>query len=162
MRRERWVLHQLPAATEGGETDYGQPATYGVITQDLRKLRNGADRPWETGRLGVKMPAGTGKWKYVPEGQGFGVAKAKAYFHQLDKWSAPPNLFDPFWRAKLHPFVRDELKEDPPEGRRLEGRADHQQWSDCSGRGGQLKRSILRRAARPRSSWPSPWCCWFP
>ncbi len=99
-------------ADQGGETDWGQPATYGVITQDLRKMRNGADRPWELGGTGeVKMPNGEGKWKYVPTGQGYGVAKAKAYFHQLNKWSAPPNLFDPFWRAKLHPFVRDELKD---------------------------------------------------
>ncbi len=99
-------------AEQGGETDWGQPATYGAIKQDLRLMRDGKDRPWELGGKGeVKMPGQEGKWKYVPEGQGYGVAKAKAYFHQLDNWSAPPNLFDPFWRAKLHPFIRDELKE---------------------------------------------------
>lgn len=99
-------------ATQGGETDYGQPATYGVITQDLRKMRARDEQPWEIDGSGtVKMPNGDGTFKYVPEGQGFGVAKGKAYFHQLDSWAAPPNLFDPFWRAKLHPFVRDELKE---------------------------------------------------
>ena len=97
---------------QGGESDYGQPATYGVINQDLRTMRNGADRPWEINGTGeVKMPNGDGKFKYVPSGQGYGVAKGKTYFHQLDKWSAPPNLFDPFWRAKLHPFIREELKD---------------------------------------------------
>jgi hypothetical protein len=99
-------------ATQGGETDYGQPATYGVITQDLRKMRARSEQPWEIDGSGsVKMPNGDGTFTYVPKGQGFGVAKGKAYFHQLDNWAAPPNLFDPFWRAKLHPFVRDELKE---------------------------------------------------
>ena len=100
---------------EGGETDYGQPATYGAITQELRVMgTQGApeQRPWELNGTGeVKMPAGTGKFKYVTEGTGYGMAKAKTYFHQIDSWAAPPNLFDPFWRAKLHPFVRDELKE---------------------------------------------------
>ena len=99
-------------ATQGGETDYGQPATYGGVTQDLRKMRVRNEQPWEINGTGeVQMPNGEGKFKYVPAGQGYGVAKGKTYFHQLDSWAAPPNLFDPFWRAKLHPFVRDELKE---------------------------------------------------
>ena len=37
---------------QGGESDYGQPATYGVINQDLRTMRNGADRPWEINGTG--------------------------------------------------------------------------------------------------------------
>ena len=41
------------------------------------------------------------------------VAKGKAYFHQLGQngWEVPPNLFDPFWRAKLHPFLRNEIQD---------------------------------------------------
>jgi hypothetical protein len=42
-------------------------------------------------------------------GKGYAVAKAKVYFHQLGSWTAPPNLFDPFWRAKLHFFSKSEL-----------------------------------------------------
>lgn len=99
-------------STTGGETDYGQPATYGAIAQDLRKMRERDEQPWELNGTGeVKMPSGDKSFKYVPSERGYAVAKGKTYFHQLDAWNAPPNLFDPFWRAKLHPFIREELKE---------------------------------------------------
>lgn len=51
--------------------------------------------------------------------EAFAVSKAKVYYHEIvpfwktgpwnatvanRHWRRPPNLFDPFWRAKLHPF----------------------------------------------------------
>lgn len=102
----------------GGEEDDGQPATYGAVKQDLRKTREDSglsSRPWELnddGKVSVKLtkdkPA---ELQMVSKKQGYAVAKGKTYFHQLGDWSVPPNMFDPFWRAKLHPFVRDELAE---------------------------------------------------
>ncbi|MCC6334740.1 MAG: Tad domain-containing protein [Myxococcales bacterium] len=106
----------------GGEDDYGQPATYGAVKQDLRKTRDErtgpgwvSARPWEVnteGTVSVKLtkdkPA---ELKLVSQKPGYGIAKGKTYFHQLGAWDVPPNMFDPFWRAKLHPFVRDELAE---------------------------------------------------
>jgi len=108
-------------AEKGEEDDWGQPATYGAITQETRKNTDqvnrrekdtlGKKRPWELedGKGEVQFLNGQGKFKYVSSDQAYAVAKGKAYFHQLGAWSAPPNVFDPFWRAKLHPFVRDEL-----------------------------------------------------
>lgn len=107
---------------QGGETDYGQPATYGAVKQDLRKTRDEktgsgwvSARPWEVnteGTVRVKLTTGdAAEMKLVSKKQGFAVAKGKTYFHQLGSWQVPPNMFDPFWRAKLHPFVRDELSE---------------------------------------------------
>lgn len=99
------------------ETDYGQPATYGAVKQDLRETRHDGNskRPWEVNDQGVvsikltkDKPA---EMKLVAQKQGYALAKGKTYFHQLSSWQVPPNMFDPFWRAKLHPFLRDEMSE---------------------------------------------------
>jgi hypothetical protein len=33
-----------------------------------------------------------------------GWARAQVYYHRPGFWSEPPNLFNPFWRAKLAPI----------------------------------------------------------
>lgn len=100
------------APNDADDADYGMPSTYGAFQQDLRTLKNGGKGAWEIeGKGEVQMPGGTGKFKYVSDNQAYAVAKGKTYFHQLGSWEAPPNFFDPFWRAKLHPFGRDELQD---------------------------------------------------
>lgn len=99
---------------------YGEPNAYAGAMQQLRRNgRNGAggaDKhyPWQLtaeGRTTVNIPDDK-PWSLVlpPIGPGFAVAKAKAYFHQMEHWEQPPNSFDPFWHAKLHYFGRQELK----------------------------------------------------
>lgn len=89
-------------------SDFNQPSTYGAVSQSLRWTPNG-QAPWEVNSEGtVKMnlgEAGEMSLKLVPEKDGKAIAKGKVYFHQLGDWTVPPNLFDPFWRAKLHPFT---------------------------------------------------------
>lgn len=107
-------------ANTNPDLDFGQPTVYGAVSQSLRKyhLKNGggfADHPgWEInndGQVKVKLVQGEDPAviNYVPRHEGYAVAKAKVYFHQLGNWSAPPNFFDPFWRAKLHFFKRAEM-----------------------------------------------------
>ncbi len=115
----------------GGDGNDVQPVTYGGVKQDIRKRytsesgdydgNEGADEHgvWATRKEGgdatMRASIGSVEWKIAVDGTdgktgGVAVAKGKVYYHQLGRWEQPPNLFDPFWRAKLHPFEsRDEL-----------------------------------------------------
>jgi len=94
------------------DSDFNQPSTYGAVSQDLSYTVNG-QKPWEVNSSGVvnmKLgSAGDVNLKLKPRETGYAVSKGKTYFHQLDDWSVAPNMFDPFWRAKLHRF--DDLAE---------------------------------------------------
>ncbi len=88
------------------DSDYNQPSTYGAATQDLRWAPG--KKPWElndSGKMTMKLDKGADmSLTLVPTQNAVGVGKGKVYFHQLGNWRVPPNLFDPFWRAKLHGF----------------------------------------------------------
>lgn len=36
------------------------------------------------------------------------MSKAVVYYHHPGYWREPPNFFNPYWRAKLHPFAAGE------------------------------------------------------
>lgn len=102
-------------ASSDPQADYGQPTTYGALSQDLRLQLNGQPGPWEINNRGTVRieltPGEEARLVLVPRGWAFAVSKGKTYFHQLgvNGWQVPPNLFDPFWRAKLQSFSRQEL-----------------------------------------------------
>lgn len=97
------------------DNDWGQPNAYGAVGQDLRLLQKGGKGAFEvnsSGTINIRIGNEQRKITLVPKTEGIAVGKAKAYFHQLGAdWKLPPNGFDPFWRAKLHPFKRDELRQ---------------------------------------------------
>ena len=94
------------------DTDFGQPNAYGAVTQDLRALQKGGRGAYEvteSGTITLKVGNQSHRVTLVPRTNGVAIAKAKAYYHQLGaSWALQPNLFDPFWRAKLHFFKRDQ------------------------------------------------------
>ncbi|MDP3505502.1 MAG: hypothetical protein Q8S33_34495 [Myxococcales bacterium] len=99
------------------DNDWGQPNAYGAVTQDLRLLQKGGRGAFEvakngSGTINIRIGNEQRRITLVSQNTGVAVGKAKAYFHQLGAdWRLPPNGFDPFWRAKLHPFKRDELRQ---------------------------------------------------
>ncbi|MCP3137496.1 pilus assembly protein TadG-related protein [Pyxidicoccus xibeiensis] len=90
--------------------DFGQPSVFAYARQQLR-----ADRPdqapWqlnEHGRLEVEHGRqGTAELRLAP-GEGAAMSRALVYYHRLGDWREPPNLFNPYWRAKLHPMTPEQ------------------------------------------------------
>ena len=95
------------------EKDWGQPRVFFVATQNLNSSAqenncNENALPWhlnEQGRVSIEhgqRPQGVLHMR--PQNHARAVSQAMVYFHRMDTWRAPPNLFEPYWRAKLHPF----------------------------------------------------------
>ncbi len=74
------------------------------------KMRTGDVRkaPWElNSKSEVKFTHGkngTGRIPMAPD-EGAAISNALVYYHRLGDWQEQPNMFNPFWRAKLHPFT---------------------------------------------------------
>ncbi|MBK7861624.1 MAG: hypothetical protein IPJ65_24010 [Archangiaceae bacterium] len=105
-------------SNSSADDDYGQPSVYGYFSQDLRLNTKCNKGPWELGTDG-KLTMGDGAHDnqvndpgvldFVPREGGTAVSRALVYFHRPDDWRMPPNLFDPYWKAKLHPFDRTKM-----------------------------------------------------
>lgn len=90
--------------------DFGQPHVYSYVTM---KMRTGDVKkaPWElNAKSEVKFTHGkngTGQIKMAPD-EGAAMSNALVYYHRLGDWQEQPNMFNPFWRAKLHPFTSNQ------------------------------------------------------
>lgn len=100
------------------DEDFGQPSVYGYFSQDLRQNTKCQKGPWELGTDGKltmgdadhdSQFGGAGVLDFVPREGGTAVSRALVYFHRPDDWRMPPTLFDPYWKAKLHPFDRSKM-----------------------------------------------------
>ncbi len=106
-------------ALNDANKDFGQPTSLASVKYDsLHEKMSGGGRNlnhWMITESGnVELATGGGgsaKVMLIPRKPGFAISKAKTYFHQIGDWSAPPNFFDPFWRAKLHFFSRQEAQD---------------------------------------------------
>lgn len=101
------------------DLDLGMPSVWGAVRQDLGLLRSGRHGPWQLNDEGkVRLGVGSGMSTELKLGphrgsqtEAIAVSKAKVYFHELGAPTPIPNMFDPFWRAKLERFRCRELKE---------------------------------------------------
>jgi hypothetical protein len=99
-------------ANPSAERDWGQPRVYSYLTRPLRE-GDPAKAPWELNASAtVRMRHGEqGEGELtLAAAEGMSLSKALVYYHrfQPNGWREAPNLFGPYWRAKLHPFKPEE------------------------------------------------------
>lgn len=94
---------------------YNQPVVYKMLRRDL-SLDDGKKRmPWDIFESGKFKGNILGRkdepiqLRLASESEGRSLSKAVVYYHHPGNWREPPNFWNPFWRAKLHPFSKQEL-----------------------------------------------------
>jgi hypothetical protein len=98
----------------GTAAPYGQPAVYGYAKHKLEVNEAGGLQPWTITASGKTKPDLHKLHGAIEElnmnggstdaGEATAISKALVYYHRPGYWKEPPNLFNPFWRVKLHPF----------------------------------------------------------
>ncbi len=100
-------------ADQNASSDFGQPMAYSLVSQDLRKMPQGGQGPWEitdSGEINVDLGGEVSKHGMQISndpgkfGEGMALSKAMTYYHLPTDWKEHPNFFNPFWKAKLQPF----------------------------------------------------------
>jgi hypothetical protein len=92
--------------------DYGQPRVYSYVTKPFR-VGNMTQAPWELNTSSTLTfthgSQGSAKLTLAAD-EGAALSKALVYYHRFGQngWREAPTLFNPYWRAKLHPFTGQE------------------------------------------------------
>ncbi|HEX8699938.1 MAG TPA: hypothetical protein VF815_13930 [Myxococcaceae bacterium] len=99
----------------GANYPFNQPAVYAAVTTDSRVNEYGRRGPWEinknqSGVVTLKGVGGTdGRLAIANNETTKAFSKAQVYYHRIGDWGDYPNLFNPFWRAKLEPLTQTEV-----------------------------------------------------
>jgi len=99
----------------GTSYPFNQPAVYAAATTDSRYNEYGRRGPWEiakdqSGVVTLKGVGNTdGRLAIANNNTTKAFSKAMVYYHRIGDWSDYPNLFNPYWRAKLEPLSNTEV-----------------------------------------------------
>ncbi|HYH94534.1 pilus assembly protein TadG-related protein [Hyalangium sp.] len=94
---------------------FNQPSVFAAVSTDTRVNEYGQRGPWEvakdgSGTVTVKnVGPQDAKISLANNTRSRAISKAMVYYHRIGDWSDYPNMFNPFWRAKLHPLSEDEM-----------------------------------------------------
>jgi hypothetical protein len=99
----------------GTSYPFNQPSVYAAATTDTRVNEYGKRGPWEvnksqSGTITVSGVGNTdGRLVIANNNPTKAFSKAMVYYHRIGDWSDYPNLFNPYWRAKLEPLSQTEV-----------------------------------------------------
>ncbi len=109
MRMERFTEFKI-----GTDFPYNQPYVYAGASTDSRVNEYGlrGTNAYEVNNTGTVSFTGVGptdgNLTLSNNRPTRAFSKAMVYYHRMGDWSDYPNLFNPYWRAKLHPVERGE------------------------------------------------------
>ena len=98
-----------------GQYPFNQPSVYAAVSTDSRVNEYGRRGPWEVNKSGsgVITMKGVGntdaRLAIANNTTTKAFSKAMVYYHRIGDWGDYPNLFNPFWRAKLEPVTQSEV-----------------------------------------------------
>jgi hypothetical protein len=99
----------------GTSFPFNQPYVYAAVSTDTRVNEYGRRGPWEVAKdqSGTITVTNVGpqdaKLTLANNNRSKAFAKAMVYYHRIGDWSDYPNMFNPFWRAKLQPATAGEV-----------------------------------------------------
>ncbi|HLK99522.1 MAG TPA: pilus assembly protein TadG-related protein [Myxococcaceae bacterium] len=99
----------------GTDYPFNQPSVYAAVSTDARVNEYGRRGPWEVKKdqSGVVTMQGVGntdgRLAIANNNTTKAFSKAMVYYHRVGDWADYPNLFNPFWRAKLEPLSQGEV-----------------------------------------------------
>jgi hypothetical protein len=101
-------------ANPSSARDWGQPRVYSYYSMRLN-VGDPQTAPWEinSSRTVKFQHGGQGRGSLtLSAADGTAMSKSLVYYHRFKQggWTEAPNLFSPYWRAKLHPFTAPEAK----------------------------------------------------
>ncbi len=98
-----------------------QQFVYSTAKLNLRNFDAGSATPGAAGESAAAKQAweirddGTMKFKdldgsdvdfaLTPTSDAYAISKSMVYYHRPRSWREPPNFWNPYWKAKLHPFT---------------------------------------------------------
>lgn len=109
----RFNLSRFMELNIDANAPYRQPAVFAGATGDTRfnerGYRSKVFEVTDSGHISFDVgAAGTGDVQLSNDQEGASVSKALVYYHRIGDWSDYPNLFNPYWRAKLEPMTAAE------------------------------------------------------
>lgn len=99
-------------ANDDARRDWGQPRVYSYLTRSLRHGDTDKRLAWElndSASVTFENGDSTGQLTLAAD-EGAALSLALVYYHRFGEngWREAPNLFSPYWRAKLHPFTSEQ------------------------------------------------------
>ncbi len=98
----------------GTNYPFNQPSVFAASSTDSRVNEYGKRGPWEVASDGsgtvtiTNVGPDDAKLTLSNNNRSLAFSKAMVYYHRIGDWSDYPNMFNPFWRAKLDTPTRAE------------------------------------------------------